>query len=141
MTWVVDTCIVIDVVEADPDFGVPSVRALERRLDEGLVLSPISFVELAPVFDGSRSLLREFMAGAGIDLEPTFTEADRDAAHSAWGRYVAAKRRGTARRRPAADALIGALAMRSDGIITRNPDHFRVFYPEVVVVDPTRRAR
>jgi hypothetical protein len=36
-----------------------------------------------------------------------------------------------------ADALIGALAARHEGIITRNGPDFRSFYPNLRIVDPT----
>ena len=36
-----------------------------------------------------------------------------------------------------ADALIGALAARHDGIITRDGAHFRSLYPRLRIVDPS----
>jgi hypothetical protein len=50
MKWVVDTCVVIDVLENDPDFGLRSARLLEERLAEGLAICPVTHVELAPAF-------------------------------------------------------------------------------------------
>jgi predicted nucleic acid-binding protein len=95
------------------------------------------YVELAPVFGGSTQLLDEFLAGLGVDASDVFTAVDRTAAFRAWSRQVTEKRAGRARRRPTADALIGALAARHDGIITRNGADFRSLYPKMRVVDPT----
>jgi predicted nucleic acid-binding protein len=36
-----------------------------------------------------------------------------------------------------ADVLIGALALRHDGLITRNGDDFLALYPKLRIVDPT----
>lgn len=33
--WVVDTCVVVDVLEADPVFGLRSAQLLQRLLPEG----------------------------------------------------------------------------------------------------------
>jgi predicted nucleic acid-binding protein len=97
----------------------------------------VSYVELAPVFDGSAARLDEFLDGLGVDHTASFGLTDRRAAFSAWARHVSTKRAGKAKRRPVADALIGALAARHDGIITRNGGHFRSFYPQLTLVDPT----
>lgn len=39
MAWVVDTSVLIDVLEDDPAFADGSVAALESRAAEGLVIS------------------------------------------------------------------------------------------------------
>jgi predicted nucleic acid-binding protein len=85
----------------------------------------------------STQLLDEFLVGLGVDASEVFTPVDRVTAFRAWARHVMERRARRARRRPAADALIGALAARHDGIITRNGDDFRSFYPNLRIVDPT----
>jgi predicted nucleic acid-binding protein len=137
---VVDTGILIDIADDDPAFAGASVECVTRYLPEGVLLSPVSYVELAPVFDGSTQLLDEFLAGVGIDASEVFTAADRVSAFRAWSRHITEKRAGRARRRPAADALIGALAARHDGLITRNGTDFRSFYPGLRIVDPMAPA-
>ena len=52
MPWVVDTCLVIDVLDDDPDYGRASALLLDSKVSDGLVLCPISYVELAPAFLG-----------------------------------------------------------------------------------------
>ena len=49
MTWVVDTCVVIDLVERDGEFSAVSSAALTSKLDDSFVIAPITYVELAPV--------------------------------------------------------------------------------------------
>jgi predicted nucleic acid-binding protein len=135
---VVDTCVLIDVSDDDPRFGAGSTDCLAEHLGEGLTISPVSYVELAPVFDSSRRLLDEFLAGLGIDTSAIFDMADRNAAFSAWARHISQRRASKASRRPVADLLIGALALRHDGLITRNGDDFLTLYPRITIVDPTK---
>ncbi len=135
--FVVDTCILVDIADDDPSFSEASARCLAAHLEAGLLLSPISYIELAPVFDGSPSLLDEFLAGVGVDASEGFTADDRTAAFRGWARHISEKRAGRVRRRPVADALIGALALRHDGLITRNGPDFRSFYPKLRVIDPS----
>ena len=54
MIWVVDTCVVIDLVERDSEFGAVSAAALASKIDDSFVIAPITYVELGPVFDGDR---------------------------------------------------------------------------------------
>lgn len=49
---------------------------------------------------------------------------------------VAARRAGIGRKRPIADILIGAFAVRHDGLITRNPDNFRPWFPQMKIIGP-----
>jgi hypothetical protein len=38
MAWAVDTCLLIDVAEADPIFGIGSAQLLDRLRPDGLVI-------------------------------------------------------------------------------------------------------
>jgi predicted nucleic acid-binding protein len=134
---VVDSCVLIDIADGDPLFGHASARCLAAHLNEGLVISPVSYVELAPVFDGSTRRLDEFLDGAGVRRDQLFELSDRAMAFAAWSRHISAKRRGKASRRPIADVLIGALAQRLGGVITRNGPDFVSLFPGIRVVDPT----
>lgn len=138
---VVDTCVLIDISDDDPRFGAGSADCLAEHLGEGLTISPVSCVELAPVFDSSRRLLDEFLSGLGIDASAVFDTADRNAAFGAWARHISQRRASKAGRRPVADLLIGALALRHDGLITRNGDDFVALYPRIIIIDPTTRER
>lgn len=138
---VVDTCVLIDIADDDPEFGAASAACLAERLEQGLTLSPVSYVELAPVFDGSRRLLDEFLAGAGVVAGNGFEQPDRDAAFSAWSRHIRERRARRSARRPVADVFIGALAMRHDGLITRNGGDFTSLFPKISIIDPLRRRR
>lgn len=136
MTWVVDTCLLIDVLDDDPVFGEPSATLLEDHLPEGLIVCPITYAELAPAFDGDLDLQEEFLRRAGISHREDWSFRDTREAHAAWHRHVLNKRRGASAKRPLADILIGAFALRFDGLLTRNPGDFQPSFPGLEVRVP-----
>ena len=129
MAWVVDTCLLIDVAENDPDWGKKSAKRLDSKQSEGLVLCPISYIELGPVFEGQPSLQEEFLKNLGIHWIEPWIWQDAKEAYEAWFRYVQLKRLSKCSKRPIADILIGAFAMRFDGLLTRNERDFARVFP------------
>jgi predicted nucleic acid-binding protein len=136
MTWVVDTSVLIDVLEDDPEFGEASAGTLELLAAEGLAICPVTYAELAPAFEGSRALQEEFLAGVGVSFAEDWTRADTVAAFEAWHAHVRRRRGGEGPRRPIADVLIGAFAQRFQGLMTRNSDHFRPAFPDLEIRNP-----
>ncbi|MBI4606327.1 MAG: type II toxin-antitoxin system VapC family toxin [Planctomycetes bacterium] len=136
MAWVVDTCLLIDVAEADPKFGVPSAKLLDSKRPQGLTLCPVTYVELAPLFNDDPAGQNEFLFNVGVTWPEAWTEVDTQEAHRAWHRYVAARRAVRIPRRPLADILIGAFASRFDGRLTRNESDFRQVFPGISIVVP-----
>ena len=131
MAWVVDTCMLIDVLEDDPRFGDRSAQILEEHHAEGLLVSPVTYAELAPTFEGDFGLQNEFLAEVGVSFQEDWTWEDTLKAHSGWYAHTSRRRAGMARKRPMADILIGAFASRFQGLITRNPDDFRNAFPSL----------
>ena len=136
MAWVVDTCVLIDVAEADPTFGVASAKLLDLKRSEGLTVCPVTYVELAPVFNGDQVAQEEFLFNLGLNWPEAWTQSDTEEAHRAWHRYVAVRRAAKIPKRPLADILIGAFASRCDGILTRNESDFRTVFPNLVIAVP-----
>lgn len=134
--WVVDTCVVLDVALNDPEHGVKSAQLLKSRLPDGLLISSVTFVELAPVFIGNVAELKRFLTGAQLAWEEPWTLVDTETAFEGWWQYVRLKRQGQTARRPVADLLIGAFASRFRGLITRNRADFQKFYPALKVLSP-----
>ena len=134
--WVVDTCVVLDVFEHDPDFGLPSAKCLEKLLPDGLCVSPVTMVELAAAFAGDLIEQKRFLGQAGISHAEAWTSADTAAAHLAWHTYVQARRAGDAAKRPVADLLIGGFALNRDGLVTRNPKDFKRWFPKLSIREP-----
>ena len=133
---VVDTCVILDVLEQDPTFGLASAEVLEKYAEGGLIISPLTYVELSPAFLGDETRERDFLFEIGIDLPPGFSEDDLSLAHTAWNDHIQRKRSGKAARRPVAEVMIGALAQANDGLITRNASDFRTLFPALTIVSP-----
>lgn len=136
MAWVVDTTVLIDILDHDPEFGVGAAALLERRLGDGLVICPVTYAELAPAFEGNRALQEDYLMGVGVDYEVDWRREDTLAAFDAWHAHVRRRRGGTEAKRPIADILIGAFALRFDGLITRNRKDFRAAFPALPIEDP-----
>lgn len=136
MSWVVDTCLIIDVLDDDPNFGESSAALLESMMPEGLTICPVGYVELAPAFLGDRRRQDEFLCAIGIDLADGWTSEDTQTAHRGWMRQITLKRKGQGTKRPVADILIGAYASARTGLLTRNRSDFSTVFPELRIKSP-----
>jgi predicted nucleic acid-binding protein len=137
MAWVVDTCMLIDVLDDDPRFGLSSALTLDSYAADGLVVCPLTYAELSPSFGGDRSLQDEFLQGVGVDFRQDWTWADTLCAHQAWHRFIVKRRSGSLPRRPLADVLIGAFANRYQGLLTRNVADFASIFPDLKLGEPS----
>ena len=131
MAWVVDTCMLIDVAEGDPQFGRRSARLLDNRRVAGLVVAPVSFVELSPLFNGVVTVQNEFLEAIGVHWTHTWTWPDTIVAHRAWHEYMQ-KRGGQLSK---TIAVLVPLS-RFDGLLTRNASDFRVLFPDLRTETP-----
>lgn len=136
MAWVVDSCVLLDVARKDPRFGYGSAILLDQKRSDGLVACPVSVIEITPEFGGTVAETKRFLYLAGIVSTATWTDTDTDTAALTWSEYVQRKRAGATDRRPVADILIGAFCCRFQGLITRNPAHFRPHFPDLVILEP-----
>lgn len=136
MNWVVDTCVVLDVLDGDPDFGLASARLIDKLASEGLALCPVSYIELAPAFLGDKERQNEFLREIGIDYAQSWGWSDTQQAHKAWDRYVSKRRQDRMIKRPVADILIGAFASGRKGLLTRNEADFRAVFPALAIARP-----
>jgi len=138
MAWVVDTCILLDVGLDDPIFGETSEALLQKKLEDGLCVCPVTFVELAPAFADDLGALRRFLSGLAVDHTELWQDQDTDRSARAWSRHIARRREFPTRsaKRPVADVLIGGFAMRFDGLLTRNTRDYRKLFPSLRLVRP-----
>lgn len=131
MAWVVDTSVLLDICLPDPSFAQSSAKCLAARLTDGLTISPVTYIELSPAFAGDAGLQDQFLALVGVQWREVWTLQDTLAAHTLWADQVESKRSGHSAKRPVADILIEAFTQRFQGLITRNPRHFKTV-PTVV---------
>lgn len=136
MAWVVDTSVVVDLVTGDPLFEPASTACLQAHLGNGLVVSPVTFVELGPSFSGEEVAAEAFLQSSHIGTSEFWTPADTLLAHRLWHQFQLRRQQFQVVKRPVADVLIAAFAERFQGIITRNASHFRSILPTLAVTEP-----
>ncbi len=136
MAWVVDTSVVLDLFTGDPLFEPSSTACLQAHIKDGLVISPITFVELGPSFSGDDAAAEAFLKSSRIGTAEFWTSEDSLLAHRFWHRFQLRRRQLSVGKRPVADILIAAFATRFQGIITRNASDFRNIAPALSIVEP-----
>jgi hypothetical protein len=131
----VDTCVLLDFLNYDPEFGTASREALRSCGAQGpLVACDVVWAEIAGCFP-SVSACRDTLQEVGIEFSPLQPEAAFEAG-LAWKAY---RQRGGARIRVAADFLIGAHALfQADRLLTRDCGFYRSCFRRLSVVDPSQ---
>ncbi len=136
MAWVVDTSVLVDLVTGDPLFASASTACLQAYLRDGLVISPVTFVEIGPSFSGDEVAAEAFLKAARIGAFEFWSHGDTLLAHRLWHQHHVRRKQQQTAKRPVADILIAAFAERFQGIITRNASDFRNILPSLAVVEP-----
>ena len=138
--WVVDTCVIIDILSGDGKYSCKSADAIDIKRDDGLVIAPITYVELAPSFGGDSNNQDSTLSELGIEIDFGGNRDAVIAAYKAWYDHVRRKRAGQVAKRPIADIMIGAYAMQKGGLITRNEDDFHALFPNLTIFNPVTMA-
>jgi len=125
VAWVVDSSVLLDIRQNDPQFGICAAKCLVQHLPDGWVLCPITYIALAPEFSGDSALQEQFFQRVGVRWLEPWSRQDTLNAHRLWANYVEKKRSGLSGKRPVADLLIEAFAQRFQGLITRIPSTLR----------------
>ena len=134
--YIVDPRLVVDILEGDAEWGVRSARLMDRSRNNRLFIAPISYLALGPVFMGIRSMQDAFLANLGMSVAQKFPIEVMDSAYKAWCAYKD-DHPGASGPGSAFDSLyIGAFALLYDGIITRQGDLYRQYYPSLPVIEP-----
>lgn len=136
MAWVVDTSVVLDLIIGDPAFEPASAACLQAHLNDGLIVCPVTFVELGPAFGGDEVATDRFLRNLRIGTAEHWLPQDTVQAHQLWHSYQLQRRQVAVRKRPLADVLIAGFASRFQGVITRNAADFRSVAPGLRVVEP-----
>jgi len=129
----VDSCVVIDVLENDRRWAGWSQMQLETWGARGpLLINAVIYAELA-AYAASKEALEAEIAKAGLALR----EFSRDAMFLASRAHAAYRRRGGTRAGVLADFLVGAhAAVLQIPILTRDVTRFRAYFPTVKLVSP-----
>ena len=125
MAWVVDSSVLLDIRVGTPkERAVASAGSLMAHVADGLVVCPITFIEISPAFRGDSAAQRRWLDGLKISSHEPWLEADTERANFLWNEHIQRKRQGQMRKRPVADILIAAFSRRFQGLITSNAVDF-----------------
>ncbi|MGB5082169.1 MAG: type II toxin-antitoxin system VapC family toxin [Burkholderiales bacterium] len=129
----VDSCVIIDVLENDRIWAGWSQAQLETWNARGpLLINAVIYAELAAYASSKESLDAE-VAAAGLDLR----ELPLDALFLAGRAHAAYRKRGGTRAGVLADFLVGAhAAVLRIPILTRDVARFRAYFPTVKLASP-----
>lgn len=129
----VDTNVLLDVTEEDPDWFGWSRDRLAEAADQGaVVVNQVVYAELAAGFASTEAL------DAMLDREQFLREnLPWDAAFMAGLAFLAYKGRGGVRTSPLPDFFIGAhAAVRGYTLLTRDRGYYARYFPTLAIVSP-----
>jgi predicted nucleic acid-binding protein len=129
----VDTNVLLDLVERDPRWVEWSTAAIERLADETLlVINPIIYAEVSVGFERAEDVEAALPADV-YRREPL----PYDAGFLAGKAFLAYRRHGGQRTAPLPDFYIGAhAAVRGYRLLTRDAQRFRTYFPGVLLIAP-----
>jgi predicted nucleic acid-binding protein len=137
MPWVIDTSVLVDIRIGLPEpAAIASAECLQQYFSDGLLVCPVTFIEISPMFHGDLVAQRSWLDGLGIARREPWIEEDTERCHALWNDAIQRKRNREIAKRPVADILIAGFAIRFQGLITRNESDFRTIAPQLTIVAP-----
>jgi len=135
MTVLVDSNVLIDVLQPNPRWAAWSLNALETAgADSRLVINPIVYAEISVAYPSIEEL-EDALPQNLIEREPLPYEA----AFLAGKVFLAYRRRGGTRTSPLPDFLIGAhAAIAGYRLLTRDMTRYRAYFPQIDLIAPDR---
>jgi predicted nucleic acid-binding protein len=130
----IDSNVLLDFLNHDPQFGIASRKAMRSAASQGRLLAcDVVWAEIAGCFP-SISICNDTFRNLEIEFSPILSEAAFDAG-IAWWAY---RQRGGPRTRVAADFLIGSHALfQTDRLLTRDFGFYRTCFKRLKILDPT----
>lgn len=134
----VDTNVLVDVLENDPEWADWSVAQLRAQAQiHRLVINPIIYAELSLTFSAAEAL-DEALAGLQIPV----MEISRPALFLAGKAFVKYRRQGGTKTSVLADFFIGAhAAVVGLPVLTRDVRRYAAYFPTVVLVSPSQEKK
>lgn len=129
----VDTNVLVDVLENDPEWADWSVRQLRAQSQvHELAINPVIYAELSLAFASVEALDRT-VGSLGIELY----ELSRPALFLAGKAFIRYRRGGGQKSNVLADFFIGAqAAVLGCPILTRDARRYRSYFPRVKLITP-----
>ena len=135
---IVDTNVLIDVFENDPDWSDWSVdRLREHSVVSTLIINPIIYAELSMAFSKIEKLDAQ-IAALGLQIR----EIPRPALFLAAKAFAKYRKQGGTKTNVLADFFIGAHAAVIEApVLTRDPARYRSYFPTLRLVTPESERR
>ena len=129
----VDTNVLVDVFENDPDWADWSIEQLQSQSKvHRLIINPIIYSELSLTFSSIESLNQVL-----DDMELRMLEIPKPALFLAGKAFVQYRRRGGTKHNVLGDFFIGAhAAVTKLPVLTRDTRRYRNYFPSVKLIAP-----
>lgn len=133
----VDTNVLIDVLEDDPVWADWSLSALRRQAQvHRLIINPVIYAELSFAFS-TMEALDEVLHTLALPLQPL----PKPALFLAGKAFAQYRKRGGTKHSVLADFFIGAhAAIEGVPVLTRDPRRYRTAFPRLRLVTPSGTA-
>ena len=133
MTLLVDTNVLIDVVQDEPEWAEWSLRQLRAQSQiHALVINPVVYAELSLSFSSLEALDK-----AAAMLELSVMDIPRPALFLAGKAFAQYRRRGGSKTQVLPDFFIGAhAAVMAWPLLTRDANRYRTYFPSLRVIAP-----
>ena len=129
----VDTNVLVDVVQDDPDWAEWSLRQLRAQAQlHALAINPVIYAEFSLSFSTIEAV-DDVVARLALEI----VEIPRPALFLAGKAFVRYRRRGGAKTQVLPDFFIGAhAAVAGWSLLTRDAARFRTYFPKLAVLAP-----
>lgn len=129
----VDTNVLVDVLEDDPDWAEWSIQQMRAQAQiHELAINPVIYAELSLTF-ASVELLDEVISDLGL----SYQELPRPALFLAGKAFARYRRQGGTKQNVLADFFIGAhAAVIGALLLTRDARRYRNYFPSVGLITP-----
>ena len=128
----VDSCVLIDVFDADPQWQQWSLDALQGHHAQGMAVNALICAEIAPSFDGPQSMQR------ALDLvHLVYAPLSQASAFVAAQAFALYRQNKGSKLTTLPDFFIGAHAQtQAWPILTRDKARYKTYFPAVKLITP-----